>query len=88
MEDQVYPDERNLNDYLKIIYKWKLLIIALCLISACASFIVTSRLVPTTYKVTAVISSESLSYTSDGRSMRVDSTVNIHGLIENGLFNP
>jgi hypothetical protein len=87
MSDQVYPDEINLNDYLKIIYKWKLLIIAICLISAFATFIVTSRLVPTTYEVSAVITPESLSYTADGRSMRLDLPVNIHGLIENGLFN-
>lgn len=88
MDNQVYTDEINLYDYLKIIYKWKFLIITLCLISVVATFIITSRPMPTTYKVTALLSPGSLSYTTDGKGIPIDSATNIQSLIQNGLLNP
>lgn len=87
MDNQVYTDEINLYDYLKIIYKWKFLIIALCLISVVATFIITSRPMPTTYKVTALLSPGSLSSTPDGKVIPIDSATNIQSSIQNGVVN-
>lgn len=87
MENQVYTDEINLFDYLKIIYKWKLLIVVLCIISVVATYIITSRPMPATYKVTALLSPGALSYTSDGKVIPIDSAPNIQSSIQNGVVN-
>lgn len=90
MDNQVYTDEINLYDYLKIIYKWKFLIIALCLISVAVTFIITGIITsrkPTTYKITALLSPGSLSYTPDGKEIPIDSATNVQAVIQSGLLN-
>lgn len=87
MDNQAYTDEINLFDYLKIIYKWKFLIIALCVISIAVTFIITSRPAPTTYKVTALVSPGALSYTPEGKEIPIDSAANIQSLIQNSALN-
>ena len=86
MDNQASNDEINLYDYWKIIYKWKFLIIAICLISVAATFINSSKRVPTTYKVASIIAPGSIS-TLDGRSVPIDSVKNIQSQISHGLLN-
>lgn len=87
MENQAYTDEINLYDYLKIIYKWKFLIAALCVLSVITTYLIASRPAPTTYKVTALVSSGALSYTPEGKEIPIDSAANIQSLIQNGALN-
>lgn len=85
MDDQAYTDEINLYDYLKIIYKWKLLIAALCL----TSIVLTLTLTLTykqgpSFKVSALISLGRLDEKGEGRSIQA---ANIIAAVTTGGFN-
>lgn len=84
--ERIYDDEINLYDYLKVIYKRKLLIIAICLASVIAAMIISYRMTPL-YQVSAMLS---LSFLADKGSTTTNYSVPIANLIasiEGGSFN-
>jgi len=81
-----YEDEVNLIDYLRILWKWKWLIIAgtfLCvIITAVISF-----QMPKIYEVSAVIEPGIIGFNKEGNFIYIDSSANISRKINEGVYN-
>ena len=79
-----YEDEINLIDYLKVLWKWKWLIVAGTLICAVAAAVISSQM-PKIYRVATVIEPGIIGLDKSGNYMYMDSK-NISGKINEGLY--
>ncbi len=80
-----YEDEINLIDYLKVLWKWKWLIIAGTLICAVAAAVISSQM-PKIYRVATVIEPGIIGLDNSGNYIYMDSQ-NISGKINEGSYN-
>ncbi len=81
-----YPeDEIELIDLLRVIWKWKYLIIGGTLVCAIAAMVISS-IMPKIYRIETVIRPGILSFGEDGKSIYIDTPDNIKALIETGAF--
>ena len=81
-----YEDEIELMDYLKVLWKWKYLIIVGTLVCAIAAA-VASLSMTKIYGITTVLQPGMLKVTEDGKTVYIDSPQNIKALIETGGVN-
>jgi LPS O-antigen subunit length determinant protein (WzzB/FepE family) len=81
-----YEDEINLIDYLRVLWKWKWLIVAGTLICAVVAA-VTSLQMPKIYEVSTVIEPGIAGVKDDGGFMYIDSVANISGKINGDVYN-
>ena len=81
-----YEDEINLIDYLKVLWKWKWLIIAGTLICAVAAAVISLQM-PRIYEVSALIEPGIAGVKDDGSFMYIDFVANISGKINGGIYN-
>ena len=81
-----YPeDEIELIDLLRVIWKWKYLIIGGTLVCAIAAMAISS-IMPKIYRIETIIRPGILSFGDDGESVYIDTPGNIKALIETGAF--
>ncbi|MCK4467009.1 MAG: hypothetical protein KAU60_01515, partial [Desulfobacterales bacterium] len=81
-----YEDEINLIDYLKVLWKWKWLIIAGTLICAVVAAVISSQM-PKIYEISTVIEPGIAGVKDDGGFMYIDSVANISGKINGDVYN-
>ena len=81
-----YEDEINLIDYLKVLWKWKWLIIAGTLICAVAAAVISLQM-PKIYEISTVIEPGIAGVKDDGGFMYIDSVANISGKINGGIYD-
>ncbi|MBW2544922.1 MAG: hypothetical protein JRD43_05555, partial [Deltaproteobacteria bacterium] len=81
-----YEDEINLIDYLRVLWKWKWLIIGGTLICAVAAAIISLQM-PKIYEISTVIEPGIAGVKDDGGFMYIDSAANISGKIAGGVYN-
>jgi capsular polysaccharide biosynthesis protein len=84
--DRKYEHEIELIDILRVIWKWKYLIVAgtlFCIIAAALA----SSLMAKTYRISMVIEPGILRLDENGDHISVDSPLNIKALIDSGAFN-
>ena len=81
-----YEDEINLIDYLRVLWKWKWLIIAGILICAVAAAVISLQM-PKIYEVSTVIEPGIAGVKDDGNFIYIDSVANISGKINGDIYN-
>jgi capsular polysaccharide biosynthesis protein len=81
-----YDDEINLIDYLKVLWKWKWLIIAGTLVCAVIAAVISLRM-PEIYEVSTVIEPGIADVKDDGSFIYIDSVANISGKINEGVYD-
>jgi len=81
-----YEDEINLIDYLKVLWKWKWLIIAGTLICAVAAAVISLRM-PKIYEISTVIEPGIADVKDDGSFTYIDSVANITGKINGDIYS-
>ena len=81
-----YEDEINLIDYLRVLWKWKWLIIAGTLICAVAAAVISSQM-PKIYEISTVIKPGIIAIDDEGKFIYLDSVANISGKINEGAYN-
>ena len=81
-----YEDEINLIDYLKVLWKWKWLIIAGTLICAIIAAVISLRM-PKIYEVSTVIEPGIAGVKDDGSFTYIDSVANISGKINGDIYS-
>ena len=81
-----YEDEINLIDYLRVLWKWKWLIIGGTLICAIVAAIISLQM-PRIYEISTVIEPGIAGVKNDGSFMYIDSVANISGKIDEGIYN-
>ena len=81
-----YEDEINLIDYLRVLWKWKWLIIAGALICAVAAAVISLQM-PKIYEVSTTIEPGIAGIDDKGKFIYIDSAVNISGKINEGSYN-
>ncbi|MBL7196271.1 MAG: hypothetical protein ISS64_08275 [Desulfobacterales bacterium] len=81
-----YEDEINLIDYLRVLWKWKWLIIAGTLICAVVAAVISFQ-TPKIYEISTVIKSGIVGIKDDGGFIYIDSVANISGKINEGFYN-
>jgi uncharacterized protein involved in exopolysaccharide biosynthesis len=82
-----YPeDEIELIDLLRVIWKWKYLIIGGTLVCALAALVISS-IMPKIYLIETVIRPGILSIEKEGKKIYIDTPQNIKALIETGIFD-
>ncbi len=82
-----YPeDEIELIDLLRVIWKWKYLIIGGTLVCAIAATVI-SLILPKIYRIETVIRPGILSIGEQGEKIYIDTPENIKALIETGIFD-
>ena len=90
MEDdripEYYEDEINLIDYLRVLWKWKWLIIAGTLICAIVAAVISLQM-PRIYEISTVIEPGIAGVKDDGSFIYIDSVGNISGKINEGAYN-
>ena len=79
-------DEIELIDLLRVIWKWKYLIIGGTLVCAIAAMVI-SLIMPKIYQIETVIRPGILSFSEDGQNVYIDKPDNIKALIETGAFD-
>ena len=79
-------DEIELMDYLKVIWKWKKLIILGTIASAIVAGVI-SFLMPNVYSIQVLLEPGFLKVSEDGRNIYAESQKNIKALIETGVFD-
>ena len=81
-----YPkDEIELIDLLRVIWKWKYLIIGGTLVCAVAALVI-STIMPKIYRIETIIRPGILSFHESGKNTYIDTPDNIKALIETGAF--
>ena len=85
-EIEYYEDEIKLIDLLKVIWKWKYLIIAGAFICAIGAAVISLNMTKI-YGITTVLQPGMLKVTADGKTVYIDSSQNIKALIETGGLN-
>src|SRR5210317_1660825 len=82
-----YPeDEIELIDLLRVIWKWKYLIIGGTLVCALAAMVI-SLIMPKIFRIQTIIRPGILSFGEDGESVYIDTPDNIKALVETGAFS-
>lgn len=84
--EEQFEDEIELMDYLRVIWKWKYLIIAGTLICAVAAGMI-SFAMPKVYRIGMVIQPGILTISESGNEVYVDTPGNIKAIIEAGTFD-
>ena len=80
-----FEDEIELMDYLKVIWKWKYLILVGTLVCAIGAAVVSLNMTKV-YGISTVLQPGILKVTEDGKISYIDSPKNIKALIETGAF--
>ena len=80
-----FEDEIELMDYLRVIWKWKYLIVAGPLICALAAGVISFSM-PKVYSIDMVVRPSILTINKAGNAVYVDSPQNMKGMIETGTF--
>ncbi|MGM0427935.1 MAG: Wzz/FepE/Etk N-terminal domain-containing protein [Thermodesulfobacteriota bacterium] len=83
---EYYEDEIELMDLLKVIWKWKYLILAGTLICAVGAALISLQMTRV-YRVDMSVSPGILRINEDGKNLYIDSIENIRTLIEAGTFD-
>lgn len=78
-------DEIEIIDVIRVILKWKYLIIGGTAVCAIAAIII-SLMLPKIYRIETLIQPGILSLSDDGKSIYIDTPENIKSLIETGVF--
>ncbi len=81
-----YEDEIELMDLLKVLWKWKYLIIAGVFLCAAAAAVVSLNMTKV-YGITTILQPGMLKVTEDGKTVYIDSPENIKTVIETGALN-
>ena len=81
-----FEDEIELMDYLRVIWKWKYLIVAGTLICAVAAGVISFSM-PKVYRIDMVVRPGVLSIQPDGKHTYIDSPENIKATIEAEIFD-
>jgi LPS O-antigen subunit length determinant protein (WzzB/FepE family) len=81
-----FEDEIELMDYLKVLWKWKYLILVGTLICAAGATVVSLNMTKV-YGISTVLQPGILKVSEDGKKSYIDSPQNIKALIETGSFN-
>ena len=81
-----YEDEINLIDYLRVLWKWKRLIIAGTLICAVIAIVISLQM-PKIYEVSMTVEPGITGVKYDGSFIYVDSAANIDGKIGGGVYD-
>ncbi len=81
-----YEDEINLIDYLRVLWKWKWLIIAGTLIWVVIAAVISFQM-PKFYEISTVIEPGVVGIKNDGKFIYIDSVANISGKINGGSYN-
>jgi hypothetical protein len=81
-----YEDEIELMDYLKVLWKWKYLILIGTLVCAMAAAVVSLNMTKI-WGITTVLQPGMLKVTEDGKTVYIDSPENIKAIIETGGLN-
>ena len=81
-----YEDEINLIDYLRILWKWKWLIIGGALICAIVASVISLQM-PKIYEISTVIKPGIAGVRDDGSFVYIDSVANMSGKINEGVYN-
>ncbi|MBW1795885.1 MAG: hypothetical protein JRF30_11830 [Deltaproteobacteria bacterium] len=84
--EEQFEDEIELMDYLRVMWKWKYLIMAGTLICAVAAGVI-SFSTPKVYRIDMVIQPGILTMNEAGKGVYVDSPKNIKAMIEAGTFD-
>ncbi len=79
-------DEINLIDYLRVLWKWKWLIVAGTLVCAIIAAVISLQM-PRIYEISTVIEPGIAGIKADGGFMYIDSVANISGKISEGIYN-
>jgi capsular polysaccharide biosynthesis protein len=81
-----YEDEINLIDYLKVLWKWKWLIIAGTLLCAIIAAVISLQM-PKIYEISMVIEPGIIELKDDGSFIYIDSGANITGKINGDIYS-
>ena len=81
-----FEDEIELMDYLKVLWKWKYLILVGTLVCAIGAAVVSLNMTKV-YGISTVLQPGILKVSEDGKVTYIDSPSNIKALIEIGTFN-
>lgn len=81
-----YEDEINLIDYLRVLWKWKWLIIVGCLICAIVAALISFQM-PKVYSIDLVLKPGMLGVEKDNKIVYIDSVDDVKSLIESGIFD-
>ena len=84
--DDQFEDEIELMDYLKVIWKWKYLILVGTLVCAIGAAVVSLNMTKV-YGVFTILHPGILKVTDDGKISYIDSLQNIKGLKQTGALN-
>ena len=84
--DDQFEDEIELMDYLKVLWKWKYLILVGTLVCTIGAAVVSLNMTKI-YGITTVLQSGILKVTEDGKTVYIDSPQNIKAVIETGALN-
>jgi len=84
--EEQFEDEIELMDYLRVIWKWKYLIVAGTLICAIAAGVISFSM-PKVYRIDMVVRPCILRMDEAGKDVYVDSPQNIKAMIETGTFD-
>jgi len=84
--EERFEDEIELMDYLRVIWKWKYLIVAGTLICAVAAGVISFSM-PTVYRIGMLVRPGILTINQAGQEVYVDSPGNIKAIIEAGAFD-
>ena len=81
-----YEDEIELMDLLKVLWKWKYLILAGTLFCAAAAAVVSLNMTKV-WAITSILQPGMLKVTDDGKTVYIDTPENIKTIIETGALN-
>jgi len=81
-----YEDEINLIDYLKVLWKWKWLIMAGTLVCGIVAAVISLQM-PKIYEISTVIEPGIAGVKSDGSFMYIDSVANMNGKINGDIYS-
>jgi len=84
-ERRQFEDEIELMDYLRVIWKWKYLIVAGTLICAVAGGVISFSM-PKVYSIDMLIRPGILTITQEGKNVYIDSAEYMKATIEAGIF--
>ena len=83
---ECYNDEIELMDLLKVLWKWKYLILAGTLFCAIVAAVVSLNMTKV-WAITTILQPGTLKVTDDGKTVYIDSAENIKTIIETGALN-
>ncbi len=87
IQHDYYPDDEiELIDYLRVLWKWKWMIIMITFVCMVAAGVV-SFMMPKIYKVSTAIEPSIIGMDENGSPIHLDSSENIKAKIESGIYN-